>query len=64
MLDSINVAERDLNAFAEERFISDKSKRDNAKVLRIHGEQKFDIAKETPQECCIVKKFIFAQESC
>jgi hypothetical protein len=61
MIGSIDVAENELNTFAEERFISDKSKKDNAKVLRMHGEQKFYVTKEAPQECCIVKKFIFAK---
>jgi len=63
MIGSIDVAENDLNTFAEERFISDKSKKDNAKVRRIRGEHKFEITKETPRECCIVKKFTFAQEA-
>jgi hypothetical protein len=52
---SINVAENEINNFAAERFISDKSKNDSAKVVRIRGQDEFRVDEETPKECCIVK---------
>lgn len=52
---SINVVQNEINSFAAERFISDESKNDNAKVVRIRGQDKFRVDEETPQECCIVK---------
>jgi hypothetical protein len=55
MCNSINVAENEINNFAAERFISDRSKKDDAKVIRIRGEDIFTINEEAPQECCIVK---------
>jgi hypothetical protein len=57
IINSIDVVETAINLFAETRFISDKSKHDNAKVRRIRGENKLEIATETPKECCIIKKF-------
>jgi len=53
---SINVVQNEINTFAAERFISDESKNDNAKVVRIRGQDIFRVDEETPNECCIVKE--------
>lgn len=53
---SINVTQNEINNFAAERFISDESKNDNAKVVRIRGQDKFRVAEKTPKECCIIKE--------
>ncbi len=52
---SINVAQNEINNFADKRFISDESKNDNARVIRIRGQDKFTVGEATPQECCIIK---------
>lgn len=57
IINNINVVQCAINTFAEEPFISLKSKKDNAKVRRIHGQYELEIAKDTPKECCIIKKF-------
>jgi hypothetical protein len=55
MRNSINEAQNQINNFAADRFISDKSKNDNAKVIRIRGEDKVEVSEATPREYCIIK---------
>jgi hypothetical protein len=55
MCNSIDVTQNTLNTFAEDRFIICKSKKDDAKVVRIRGSYKFKVGIETPNECCIIK---------
>jgi len=62
ILNSINEAQNGLNNFAHKYFIVDKSQihqegKDEALVLRIHGDNIYEIDRNTHKECCIISKF-------
>jgi len=59
MCNSINGMITAINTFADERFIrtvSDKSKQDDKRVLRIRGANKFKVGKEVLSELVIIKR--------
>ncbi len=59
MCNSINVRKNAINTFAGEQFIktvSDKSKQDDKRVLRIRGCNEFKVGKEVSAKLIIIKK--------
>lgn len=64
---SIDEAQNALNRFAHKRFIVPNKTRqyqkdkDDALVLRIRGEDRYEIRPHAPEECCIISKFTLSE---